>query len=577
LDLRFSLPSANLVVVILPLGLRGILLVSLLFGSHRTMGASGGDEVVVVYNARMRESKDVAAHYADRRHVPPDRIFGLELPVEEAMTRQQYLEQLQEPLLKRLESARLFVFVPATNKAPEKTGESAAVYRRLAEARIRYAVLCYGVPTKILKDPGLVEAAAAAHMPPEIQRNEAAVDTQLALLPVVHQKLPWVGPIASPFYGVTNATALHPTNGILLVTRLDGPTPAIARGLVDKAIEAETNGLWGRAYFDIRGLATNDTYRLGDDFIRGAASVARRFGFETELDELPGTFTAGHPMSDVALYAGWYDQAVSGPFTRPTFAFMPGAFAYHLYSFSAQTIRSPQNSWVGTLLERGATCTIGFVDEPYLSGTADIGAFVARFTFFGFTFGEAAYAAQGSLSWQTTVIGDPLYRPFQTNLGGLHHALEVRQSKLVEWSHLLVVNRNLAIGSTPGELIRYIESSTPYRQSAVLTEKLGDLYWEKGALGDGVDTCETALKRGPSPAQRVRLLLKCAERRTLYGPDDKAYGHYTTLLKDNPGYPDVLKLYRAMLPLAKRMNNAVETARCEQEIQRLTPKPTPGG
>jgi hypothetical protein len=37
---------------------------------------------------------------------------------------------------------------------------------------------------------------------------------------------------------------MHPTNGILLVTRLDGPSASIARGLVDKALEAETNGLW---------------------------------------------------------------------------------------------------------------------------------------------------------------------------------------------------------------------------------------------------------------------------------------------------------------------------------------------
>src|SRR5207247_11155568 len=68
---------------------------------------------------------------------------------------------------------------------------------------------------------------------------------------------------ALPIY----AASLHPTNGILMVTRLDGPTAAIARGLVDKAIQAETDGLWGRAYFDVRGL-TNGSYKLGDDWIR---------------------------------------------------------------------------------------------------------------------------------------------------------------------------------------------------------------------------------------------------------------------------------------------------------------------
>src|SRR2546427_4781864 len=313
--------------------LRVVALAGVLFGSVAAPGATAGREVILVYNARLPESKGVADYYARQRNVPPEQIFGLDLPTEEAMTRRQYLEQLQEPLLRKLEAAGLWIFGPATNKAPAANGSDAS-YRRLTESRVRYAVLCYGVPTKVLKDPTLVEPAAA-RMPPELQRNEAAVDTQLALLPVAEQKLPWTGPIASPFYGVTNASALHPINGLLLVTRLDGPSPAIARGLVDKAVEAETNGWWGRAYFDARGLGTNDPYRLGDGFIRAAASVAQRFGFETELDELAGTFTPGHPMSDVALYAGWYDAAVSGPFTLPSFTFMPGAFAYHLYSFSA--------------------------------------------------------------------------------------------------------------------------------------------------------------------------------------------------------------------------------------------------
>src|SRR6185436_17761826 len=156
-----------------------------------------------------------------------------------------------------------------------------------------------------------------------------------------------------------------------------GPSPDLALGLVDKALEAETNGFWGRAYFDSRGF-TNGDYVLGDHWIRGAAEVARRMGFETELDEKPTTFTAGHPLSDIALYAGWYDQVVTGPFTRPTVDFRPGAFAYHLYSFGAQTIRTSNSTWVAMLLQKGATCTMGATEEPYLSGTPDLLVFLSR-------------------------------------------------------------------------------------------------------------------------------------------------------------------------------------------------------
>ena len=46
-----------------------------------------GDEVVVVYNTRVPESRDVAEHYAAVRHVPAEQVLGLDLPEAEAMSR----------------------------------------------------------------------------------------------------------------------------------------------------------------------------------------------------------------------------------------------------------------------------------------------------------------------------------------------------------------------------------------------------------------------------------------------------------------------------------------------------------
>ena len=112
-------------------------------------------------------------------------------------------------------------------------------------------MLCYGVPLQILPDPNLKEAGTE-NLRPEMRRDEAAVDSELALLPVIEQNLPLAGPLRNPVYTVTNAAMLHPTNGVLIVARLDGPSAGIARGLVDKALQAEADGLWGRAYFDLR-------------------------------------------------------------------------------------------------------------------------------------------------------------------------------------------------------------------------------------------------------------------------------------------------------------------------------------
>jgi uncharacterized protein (TIGR03790 family) len=536
---------------------------------QRAAAANPGAEVVVVYNSRLPESKQVADYYATRRQVPTNQVFGLELPVTETMTRTEFLDQLQKPLLKKLLDEKLFAFGPATNKFPNAK-PSDPMFRRLIAAKIRYAALCYGVPVKILKDPTLVEEGTDK-LRPEMQRNEAAVDSQLVLLPSIEQKPPWAGPVSNPFYGVTNAAFFHPTNGFLIVTRLDGPSPAIARGLVDKALEAETNGLWGRAYIDSRGF-TNGDYKQGDDWMRAFAELARRLGFETVLDEKPETFSAGYPMSDIALYAGWYDAQASGPFARPTVDFRPGAFAYHLYSFGAQTIRTSNATWVASLLQKGATCTLGATEEPYLGGTPDISVFLSRWIF-QFTFGEAAWASQSGLSWQTTVIGDPLYRPFGRQPGELHFDLEKRQRKEAEWSHLMVVNRNVVLGTKPNDLIGYLESIPNYRQSAVLNEKVGDLYAAQRKLSDSIDTYEAALKRGPTQPQKLRLMLTLMRGRALVGPDDVAVDWYQKFLKEFPDYPDLLAIYQELQSVAKRAGKKEVLELCEKEIRRLSPPP----
>ncbi len=526
--------------------------------------ADSGSAVLVIYNSLVPASKEVAEHYAQKRGVPASQVLGLDLPATEAMTRPEYLEQLQKPLLKHLEANQLFVFAPA----PHPGGEAP---RKLIGARIRYAALCYGVPTKILRDTNLVEVSAEK-LPPELRRNEAAVDSQLACLPLTDQKLLWAGPLVNPFYATTNASRMHPTNGILLVTRLDGPSPAIAKALVDKALEAETNGLWGRAYFDARGM-TNGEYKIGDDMIRSTAMASTNHGFETVVDNAPATFAPGFPMSQIAFYAGWYDGTVSGPFSRPKVEFMPGAFAYHLHSYSASTLRTPDQYWVGPLLQKGATATMGCVDEPYLSFTPDMLVFFLRFVSLGFSYGEAAYAAQNCLSWQTTVVGDPLYRPCARSPDRLHRELEQRHDPLVEWSYLRVVNQAVASGAPLDEAIGYLQQLPLTKKSAVLTEKMGDLYLAKKQISDAMDIYDQVLKLDPTPQQKVRVMLGLGQRRTYYGPDRAAFDIYDKFVKEFPDYPDLLAIYQKLLPLAKKFDQQEAVERCEQEIKRLNSAP----
>jgi len=528
-----------------------------------------GSAVAVVYNRRLPESKGLADYYAERRQVPTNQLIGLDLPLTETMTRTEYGDHLAKPLLRSLEAAKLFTY--GSSVRPATADKPGQVVRTLVEAKIRYLTLCYGVPVRILNDPNLVEPGQDKAQE-GLRRNGAAVDSELALLPVSDQVPRLFGPLNNRFYGATNSAALHPTNGILMVARLDGPSMDIARGLIDKAIQAETDGLWGRAYFDLRGL-TNTAYKVGDDWIRRAALICRRLGLETVIDEKPETFPAGFPMSHIALYAGWYDNEVSGPFARPTVEFMPGAIAYHLHSFSAAILRTPNRHWVGPLLAKGVTATMGCVDEPYLEATPDLYTFFGRLLA-GFSFGEAAYASQTALSWQTTVVGDPLYRPFK-NLPPMQHAeLLERKSKLVEWSYLRIVNLNLATDLPVADLINYLQRDPTVRpvaqESAVLQEKLGDLYASLGKMSDALGPYACALQLHPSPQQRVRLLLTLARTLNLASREAQALEIYQQFVNTCADYPDLASVYHKMLPLARTLGKQDLAEHCQREIDRLS-------
>jgi uncharacterized protein (TIGR03790 family) len=497
------------------------------------LARAGGDEVVVVYNSRVPASKAVAEHYAAARQVPAKQIFGFALTTNEIITRADFTDFLQKPLAEKLAAAGLWKFGKA--EIPANGSQPAHSENRVVAAKIRYAVLCYGVPLKIAPDaagdaPG---EKAAIH---ELKRDEAAVDSELAWLPLIKMNVPLAGPLHNLFYTCTNRALLTPLNGILLVSRLDGPTPEIANGLVDKALAAENNGLWGRAYIDTRNLQTNDTYYPGDQWLLASAEICRQQGFDVEVDTNAETLPESFPLSHVAIYAGWYDGDVSGPFKLPAVEFMPGAFAYHLHSFSADTLRSASNHWCGPLLAKGATCTMGCVYEPFLQFTPNV-AFFLQSWFNGYTFGEAAWASQLALSWQTTVIGDPLYQPFKKPPAELHAQLARTKNPLLEWSFERLVNLDLLHGVREPQLEKFLEDLPATAQSAVLTEKLAGLDDSLGKPSSAIEAWQDVLKLNPSPQQRIRIRLTLSEKLLEQGREADAAENWRQLIAEAPDYP----------------------------------------
>ena len=85
------------------------------------------------------------------------------------------------------------------------------------------------------------------------------------------------------------------------------------------------------------------------------------------------------------------------------------------------------------------------------------------------------------------------------------------------------------------------------------------------------------MKRGPSPQQKIRLMLNVANRRTYFGNDQSAYNLYEQLTKEFPEYPDLLGIYQKLHTLAQKLERPEDVARWKREIDRLAPPGTKTG
>ncbi len=290
-------------------------------------GRADPGEVAVVWSRQIPESREVAQYYAARRGIPEAQLIEIDVAAGVTISRDDYIQRIERPVKRALENQGLMKFV-STPIAATETSAGRMAYRCVA-ARIRYLVMTWGIPYRILDDPTRLDKDLA--IPPPMRRTDACVDNELCLLPILGQ-VSLTGAVVNRFsYNATNPVVLSPMNSVLMVTRLDGPSPAIATGLVDKAMQAERDGLVGRAYFDLRGI-TSGEYLLGDQFMTNGYRICRLGGFETVIDHRPEVFPVTFPMSDIAVYAGWYTSNNEGVFSRPEVEFRPGAIAYHLHS-----------------------------------------------------------------------------------------------------------------------------------------------------------------------------------------------------------------------------------------------------
>jgi uncharacterized protein (TIGR03790 family) len=550
----------------------GLLVAVVFLGPWRTVQADDlAKGVVIVYNVEDPDSRPLADYYALKRGVPTSQICKISVRASETITRAEYNEKIRDPISQFLADKGLIRQEPKTIVDPilGKIPGLATV-----NERVSCIILMYGVPLRIDSDPNVVERVPEMERLPEaiqkqFRRNEASVESELATLP--SPGLPITGFLRNPFFGSTSLHFEPPLNNtMLLVGRLDGPDPTTVRRMIDDALTTERYGLHGRAYFDWQD--THEQAReSGDEWIRDSYRTFRNAGYECDYDDRPETFDQDYPMTDVAIYAGWYAPNVCGPFLRPDFHFRTGALAYHLHSWSGVSVRTRTAYWMGPFLAKGAAASLGNVFEPYLGLTPHIDMFFQRLMD-GATFLEAGYYSEPALSWQTTFVGDPLYRPFATPLDEQIERLEADHQTDVQWAYLRKVNLLLNQGQ-PSAAETLCQTKAQTLKSEVLFEKLGDLRHAANQETGAIEAYAKADEKVGNPYHHIRVVTKMAAAYEADHQDLRALAVYENLVSSYPSNHNMVAFCTQARDLAKAVGDGDKVKSYQLKIDELTAPP----
>lgn len=415
--------------------------------------------VVVLANADDPDSLEIASYYVKKRGIPSANIIALPLPVEETISVSDYVNTLHNPLLNALIQQEWVRAVKA--REPDFMGRE-----RIAAGlhTISYMVTVRGVPLRIANDPEQLDSRMQ-NLTAQFNVNNGSVDSELALL-IGPANLSMTAFVQNPLFAKSTSTAFGPER-IIRVSRLDGADNRAIKRMIDRTLEAEVEGLKGRAYFDSGG-----PHALGDEWIRSASELAKKAFFDTDCETTKRVIDETERFDTPAIYMGWYRQNAYGPWSLPRWPVPPGAIGFHLHSFSAHTVRSTNKGWLGAFVAQGYCATVGNVYEPYLEFThrPDI---LLEELLKGRAFGAAVMSSNPVLSWQGVAIGDPLYRPFKLTLA---EQLQAAEGSLRDaYVYLREINRLEAMGETDQALV-FAESQLKQHPSLPLVYKLAQLY-----------------------------------------------------------------------------------------------------
>jgi uncharacterized protein (TIGR03790 family) len=202
-----------------------------------------------------------------------------------------------------------------------------------------------------------------------------------------------------------------------MVSRVDAPTPELAKELVSTSIVVEAKGLTGAVAIDVgysngknRKAENEKLYFAYDDSLTALAKLVQdKTRLSLVLDTGPNVITKGSGKG-IALYCGWYSLRA---YVSPG-SFNPGAVGYHIASFELAGLHGVnETGWVHGLMTDGVVGSLGPVAEPYLHSFPLPDQFFPLLMTGNLTLAETYWKTQTTASWMQTLVGDPLYNPYK--------------------------------------------------------------------------------------------------------------------------------------------------------------------
>src|SRR5688572_11242122 len=246
--------------------------VGLLAVSHRA-SAQAAENVLLIINSNSRVSEEIGQYYAQKRQIPTSNIVRLPMPVEEEVSLDVHLSQIERPIYEWLRTAN-------------------------AQDRILYIVLTKDVPLRIAGTSGM-------------NGTVSSVDSELALLyrKSTGAPTPSQGGQQNPYFaGNQPVSALKPfnhrTQDIYLVTRLDGFTVSDVKALIDRGVEAtrQTGSILLRTRGDRGGSQ-------GDGWLQAAS---KRIANMPDWEQAPLLWSSTRGVPDLPLL-GYYSWGSNDP------------------------------------------------------------------------------------------------------------------------------------------------------------------------------------------------------------------------------------------------------------------------